>query len=273
MSILAVVLTLTACKKKEETLVEPPKPEVVAKPEPVVVAKPAEPVKPRFAWWSRTAANELLVPDSKEEPLTNPKSYTRAFCERSGALELSFTGTQEGDAEKLDTGMPLDIEVDGKDMRGAKFKVTKGTLKEDERICLVVDEAFASSVTLLELKDASGECAADQKKSAGALLKGMKTCNKQSAGEVSAFELESEDNSGVALITPSSKIFVELGDPNGEYGAGVMDLVVVLKKADGSYLAVTCNMAHESITTSLNVLGKSALEEVTSTLYYNAAGG
>lgn len=35
LAVLAVVLTLSGCKKKEEAVVEPPKPEVVvAKPEP-----------------------------------------------------------------------------------------------------------------------------------------------------------------------------------------------------------------------------------------------
>jgi hypothetical protein len=52
-----------------------------------------------------------------------------------------------------------------------------------------------------------------------------------------------------------------------------MDLVLTFKRADGSFLVVTCTMAHESITTTLNSVGKDALEEIVSTLYYNAAGG
>lgn len=278
LAVLAVVLTLSGCKKKEEAVVEPPKPEVVvAKPEPVVekpVAKPAEPVKPLFAWWERNKANELIVPEDKEKPVENPKLYTRAFCEKSGPLKIEFTGRQAGDPEKLDTGMPLDIEVNGDDMGGLKFKVTEGTYKDSERICLIVDESFAKDVTQIELKSGEVDCTPEQKKVAAPMLKGAKTCRQQAVGaDVISYELESKDNSGVALIFPGSKIFVELGDPEGEYGAGVMDLVVVLKRADGTYLAVTCNMSHESITTSLNVVGKSALEEQASILYYNAAGG
>lgn len=170
--------------------------------------------------------------------------------------------------------MPLDIEVNGDDMGGLKFKVTEGTYKDSERICLIVDESFAKDVTQIELKSGEVDCTPEQKKVAAPMLKGAKTCRQQAVGaDVISYELESKDNSGVALIFPGSKIFVELGDPEGEYGAGVMDLVVVLKRADGTYLAVTCNMSHESITTSLNVVGKSALEEQASILYYNAAGG
>ncbi|MFT3711376.1 MAG: hypothetical protein QM817_27400 [Archangium sp.] len=279
--VVAVLLVGTACpKKKEETPPETPKPDVVkpevakpdvAKPEPVA---PSSAGKPLFAWWSRTTAGELVVPESEEQKIDNAKLYTRAFCERSGALEIAFTGRQNGDAEKLDNGMPLDIELSGDEMRGAKFKVTKGTLKEDERICLVVDQAWTADLTFLEQKDTQGDCSADQKKQLKPLLKGLKTCTKQTtSSDLSSYMLESADNSGVALIGPAQKVFVELGDPNGEYGSGVMDLVLTFKRADGSYLAVTCTMSHESITTALNSVGKDALEEIVSTLYYNAAGG